>query len=146
MCIPILSLIFASLNAVSLKVDFTLAFHMWPSKGGLVRGLWGKQLPQGKSMPHSASLQTGLGEHDITATIRTAHWLWEWEAGKYGVEGRAIPRGLWNKPEMGPECPHRLGFWSSLGYLCDLLHGVCVYHGRNQSPRSYRLQCRFRRA
>ena len=73
MCIPILSLIFASLNAVSLKVDFTLAFHMWPSKGGLVRGLWGKQLPQGKSMPHSASLQTGLGEHDITATIRTAH-------------------------------------------------------------------------
>ena len=107
-----------------------------------------EQLPQEKSIPHSASLQTGLGECDITATIRRAHWLWEREAGKYGGEGRAIPGGLWNKPEMGPEWPHRLESWSSLGYLCNPLHGMCmcvyVYHGRNQAPHSYRLQRRFR--
>ena len=119
-----------------------------------------EQLPQGKAIPHSPSLQTGLGECDITATVRRAHWLWEREAGKYGEGGRAIPGGLWNKPEMGPEWLHRLESWSSLGYLCDPLHGVCmcvcvcvcvcvrarVYHGRNQAPCSYRLQCRFRRA
>lgn len=79
----------------------------------------------GMSIPHSARLPTALGQHEVTTSIRRAHWHWKQGSWQSLEEiGRVIPRGLpyWNHQMHGIcEC--------ACVHACMCMYVfVCVHH------------------
>ena len=73
-------------------------------------------------------------------TLRVRGWkVWNRREGHPQRTLEQTRDGTWVSPQAWVLELLRISVW-------PLAQCVCVYHGRNQAPCSYRLQCRFRRA